>query len=133
LATTFRCTIVTPARQVFDEQIAYASIPAWDGLQGVMQNRAPMVVRLTGGPLRLDAPDGRSRWFYLGDGFAQMKDNNLSLLADEAVPADEALESDAQNALKTAENHPASNPTDALQKQKTITRARTLLQLAQKK
>ena len=31
MAKSFRCRLVTPTASVFDESVAYASVPAWDG------------------------------------------------------------------------------------------------------
>jgi len=86
MADTFRCTIVTPERQVFDEDLAYATIPAHDGQLGVAPGRAPMLVELGYGAatFRLPGPGGEERVIFLGGGFAQMKAGALTLLADEA-------------------------------------------------
>jgi F-type H+-transporting ATPase subunit epsilon len=105
VAQTFQCTLVTPQRQVLDQPVAYASVPAWDGLVGIAPQRAPLLVRLGDGPLRLDLPEdagGQSMWFFVGGGFAQMKDNRLTILADEAVPADEISAETARAALAAA-------------------------------
>ncbi len=39
---TFRCKVVTPTASLLDEPVAYASVPAWDGLFGVLPGRAPI-------------------------------------------------------------------------------------------
>lgn len=131
MATGFRCTVVTPAKQVLDEQVVYASIPAWDGQLGVMQRRAPLMVKLGGGVLRLDYAQGGSRWFYLGGGFAQMKRDTLTLLADEVLAAEEVAADQAEAALKEALVFSPRSEADHARRQRDLSRARAMLRLVQ--
>ena len=86
---SFRCVIVTPEAQVLDESVTQAILPAHDGLLGVLTGRAPLLVKLGLGPLRVDLAGGQRRYFYVEGGVAQMKDNRLTVLTNEATPADE--------------------------------------------
>jgi F0F1-type ATP synthase epsilon subunit len=99
--STFRCRLITPEAQVFDEQATAAVVPAWDGLIGVLPNRAPMVMQMGTGELRVDFPDaggakGGSRAFFVDEGFVQMVENELTILAANAVSAERLTETDAQ-------------------------------------
>ena len=85
MAGAFQCSVVTPEEEVFDGEVAYAAIPAWDGQVGVAPQRAAMLLKLGDGILRLDAPEGAATRFFVGGGIAQMKDNRLMLLSDEAI------------------------------------------------
>ena len=31
MATSFKCTIVTPSESLFDDEVTYVTLPAWDG------------------------------------------------------------------------------------------------------
>jgi F-type H+-transporting ATPase subunit epsilon len=86
--TTFRCSIVTPTAAIFDGPVTYVSLPAWDGQLGVMIGQSPLLSRLGTGTLRLDTPDGSSKWFMVDGGFAQVQDDLLTLLTDAAAPAE---------------------------------------------
>jgi len=130
VAETFRCTLVTPEKQVLDEQVTYASIPAWDGQIGLMHQRAPLLVKLGDGLLRLDVPTGGAKWFFIGGGFAQMKDDKLSIVTGEAAAPEEVVVADAQAALKEAEARVAVTDEDQTKKQRALTRARALIELA---
>ncbi|MCI0365763.1 MAG: F0F1 ATP synthase subunit epsilon [Phycisphaerales bacterium] len=90
MAKTFQCSIVTPVAAVFDDQVMYASFPAWDGQHGMMPGQSPLLTRLGVGSLRLDfpPPDGGSRWFLIDGGFAQVQDGSLTLLTEAATPAE---------------------------------------------
>ena len=85
----FRCVIVTPEQQVLDESLTQAILPAHDGLVGVLTDRAPMLVKLGQGPLRVDLAGGQTQNFYVEGGIAQVKDNRLTILTNEATPAGE--------------------------------------------
>ncbi len=127
---TFQVTVVTPEKQVLDEEAVYASVPAWDGLLGVQTRRAPLLIKVGYGPLRLDLADGSTRTFFAGSGFAQMKNNVLTLLLDEATPADEVSTEQAQAALQEA--LALRGATEALEakRERDLGRARGMLAVA---
>ncbi len=107
MADGFLCTVVTPEAQVFDGKVAYASIPAWDGQVGLMHLRAPMLCKLGDGALRLDPLSGSPRWFFVAGGFAQMKDDRLTIVATQATPADQINSDEAKAAFKAAQSRVA--------------------------
>lgn len=107
-AKTFRCRLVTPAAQVLDEQVTYASVPAWDGLFGVLPGRAPIVAKLGLGELRLEFPDragaqGGERSFLVEDGFVQMVNDRLTILAAKAFPTESLSVTEAEKELAEAD------------------------------
>lgn len=119
---TFRCKLVTPTNSLVDEDVTYASVPAWDGLFGVLPGRAPILARLGVGELRLAFPDaskhgaeGGERSFLVDGGFVQMAGESLTILAERAVAAETLTESDAAAQLKAAESKTV--PADAADRQ----------------
>ena len=80
----FQCVVVTPEQQALDVSARQAIVPAHDGLLGVLSGRAPLVVKLGAGPLRIDKTDGTSVTVLIKGGVAQMRDNRLTVLANEA-------------------------------------------------
>lgn len=83
----FKCVVVTPEEQAFDQTVTQAVVPAHDGLIGILSGRAPILLRIGVGPLRLDLPGGETRHYLIDGGIAQMKDNVLTILTDSATPA----------------------------------------------
>ncbi len=63
----------------------FAVIPADDGQMGILKNQAPVVTRLNPGVLKIETPAGVYRYF-VGGGYAQMKNNQLTVMAEEALP-----------------------------------------------
>jgi F-type H+-transporting ATPase subunit epsilon len=106
----FQCMIVTPEQQALDESATQAIVPAWDGQIGILTDRAPLLVKLGIGPLRIDLAGGRSRTFLIEGGIAQMKDNRLTILTDEATAAEDIDVAAARADFAAAE---AKQPTDA--------------------
>ena len=129
MAENFHCTLVTPERQVLDESVAYASIPAWDGQIGLMHQRAPLLAKLGDGILRLDFAAGGSRWFFVAGGFAQMKADNLTILTQEAVAAEEVVQMNAESDLEKARAISPKSDDDFQHRQRGIKRAESLLEL----
>lgn len=114
MASTFRCRLITPDAQVLDDAATAAVLPLWDGLMGILPGRAPIVTQLGTGQLRVDFPDkgsakGGSRSFYVDEGFAQMVDNTLTILAAYAVGAENLNETDAQAEVSSLNNRNTSN------------------------
>lgn len=103
---TFHCRLVTPDAELISDKVAYASVPAWDGLMGFLPGRAPIVARLGMGELRLDfsaAKGSGSRHYFIDQGFVKMGDGELTILAEKAVPAEQLVEQDAKAELAAAE------------------------------
>lgn len=107
---TFRCRLVTPTEALLDEQVTYASVPAWDGLFGILPGRAPIVARLGLGELTLTFTDGGGSRSYLVDGgFAQMAGGTLTILAERATPTETIVEADAKAELDAASRKTATS------------------------
>ncbi|MCC6579439.1 MAG: F0F1 ATP synthase subunit epsilon [Phycisphaeraceae bacterium] len=130
MADVFQCTLVTPMEQVLSEPVTYASVPCWDGLLGVEPGRAPMLIKLGDGPLRLDFQQGGSRWFFLAGGFAQMVDNKLIVLTPEAIAAEQVVRQDAESGLKEALARAAVSEDDVATRQRAVKRGRCLMEIA---
>jgi F-type H+-transporting ATPase subunit epsilon len=84
----FQCVVVTPEEQALDESASQVILPAWDGEVGILTGRAPLLVKLGVGILRVDAVNGGSRKFAIDGGIAQMKGERLTILTSEAVTAE---------------------------------------------
>ncbi len=104
---TFQCRLVTPTQQLLSEAVVYASIPAWDGLFGVLAGRAPILAKLGTGELTLEFPGsggkGGRRSYAIDGGFVQMSGNLLSILAERAVPSEQLTEGEVEAELRAAE------------------------------
>ncbi len=85
---TFRCSVVTPERVVLEAEARFAALPAHDGEIGILRDRAPLLVKLDVGRLRIETADER-HILYVEGGFAEMVDNRLTVLSEVARRPDE--------------------------------------------
>ena len=128
----FQCVIVTPEQQAFDERITQAIVPAHDGQIGILTDRAPLLVKLGIGPLHLDLAAGQRRTLFIEGGIAQMKDNRLTIVTNEAI---EPSAIDAETARAEFAEATAQRVTDQKShddRQRRLQRARVMQELARK-
>jgi F-type H+-transporting ATPase subunit epsilon len=131
---SFQVTVVTPEQQVLDETVSQVILPAHDGQIGILTGRAPLLVKLGQGPMQLDASGGgkSQRVFYVEGGIAQMKDNRLTVLTQVAIPAGEIKAETARAELAEATAQRITDEKSFDDRQKRMTRARVMQQLATK-
>jgi F-type H+-transporting ATPase subunit epsilon len=130
MATPFHCSLVTPERSVLEADVVYADLPAHDGQLGVLNNRAPLLVKLGVGKLRLQMPDGATRRFVLDGGFAQMNRNHLILLCERAYTAEEVNADDANRRLTEAQALPSADSRQRDKRNHDLAVAKQLIELA---
>jgi len=126
---SFKCVVVTPEQQVLDETISQATLPAHDGQVGILTGHAPLLVKLGTGALQIELAGGQKRSFFVDGGVAQMKDNNLTILSTEAIPASEI---NAETARAEYAEAAARVPTDdktRTDRQHQMTRAKAMQDL----
>ena len=101
MAETFHCSVVTPERAVLETDASSAVFPAHDGEIGILPRRSALLCRLGIGVLRVETGEETHR-FFIDGGFAQMVDNRLTLLTEQARGADEIELDTARQALEDA-------------------------------
>lgn len=103
-------SIVAPDREVFNGAAESLRAPGADGSFQVLEGHAPMIAAIETGPLFVD-PEGGSRIaFATSGGFVEVMDDQVTVLAETAEPADEIdterareAESRAQQRLEESE------------------------------
>lgn len=122
-----QCSVITPERQVLETPAASVVIPAHDGLIGILRGRAPLLCELGIGVLRVDSEE-----YFVDGGFAQVLDNNVTILTERAAAADKVDRAEAEAALTEAQQMPSSDLRSAEARRKAMTRAKVRLKLASK-
>ena len=130
MAGTFHLSVVTPEREVLALEARFVAFPAYDGEMGILAQRAPLLAKLGAGLLRVDEAGGGKRQLFIASGFAQMVDNKLTLLTQEAFEPEKVTAELAKSALAAAVKLP--NHTDAQHQRRdhATARARTMAHLA---
>jgi F-type H+-transporting ATPase subunit epsilon len=126
----FQCVLVTPEEQLINEPVGQAILPAHDGLVGILTDRAPLLVKLGTGPLRVDLANGQRRYFFLDGGVAQMKDNRLTIISTQAMPASEIDAEAARAEYNEAVARKATDANAAKDREQAMARAKAKQQVA---
>ena len=129
MAKTFHCTVITPERPVLEREATFVAFPAFDGEMGVLPHRAPILAKLGAGELRVESPEGNAA-FFINGGFAQMVDDKLTLLTEEAKPKAELDSAKAQQELAAALALPATDDSQSQTRERAVSRARALARVA---
>lgn len=123
----FTCTVVTPEAEVFSGEVSYVAIPGVDGSLGVQSSHAPLLTQLGFGVLRLETVDAGTKSIFVGGGFAEVKDNKVTLLTNEAKPVDKLKRDEAQSALEEALELPSNTQAEQERKARQVDRARGMV------
>jgi F-type H+-transporting ATPase subunit epsilon len=125
-----QCVVVTPERTVLDEAVAFVAVPVHDGELGLLPGHTPVIARLGYGALRIRGAGGAERVFFVDGGFAQFRDDVLSVLTQRSIPVAEIDGPAAAKELDEARAVVARTPEEQAAKAAAIDRARALLRLA---
>ena len=98
---TLQLEMVTPERVALKGQAEFIVLPAFQGEMGILPDHAPFLVRLKPGEVRV-TENGEVKNFAVSGGFAEIKDNVVSLFAETAELAGEIDAERAQQALERA-------------------------------
>jgi len=124
----FHLSIIPPERAVLETDASFVAFPAWDGEVGILHGRAPLLFKLGVGRLRAETPEGE-QLFYVDGGFAQMVEERLTILTQQAKRPQEIDRAAAERALAQARETPAPNADAVAARQRAVERARAQLRL----
>ena len=95
--------IVSPEKLLLSKEVEMVVIPASEGDIGVLPNHSPMIVLLRGGTIAIyEGGQVTSRLFVTG-GFAEITQERCTVLADEAVPAEDLSRAEGERRLGEAQ------------------------------
>ena len=103
MAITVHCDIVSADESLFSGLFEMVVATGSMGELGVTAGHAPLLSDLRPGPVRLVKQNGEEEIYYLSGGYLEVQPNNISILADTAVRANDIDEAAAAEAVKDAE------------------------------
>jgi len=130
VAGTFQLSVVTPEREVLALEARFAALPAFDGEMGILAHRAPLLTQLGSGALRIESADGSKRVLFVHGGFAQMVDDKLTLLTEEAREPGSVDRATVEKSLAEATTMADRSEPAFEKKRRALERARALRRLA---
>lgn len=111
MAEKLHFNLVSPERQLMSADVDAVDIPGSEGWMGVLPNHAPLMATLAPGMVRIRNGSEESRFFVRG-GFAEISPSGLTVLAEEALPAEELNAAAIAQHIKNAEEDVADADSD---------------------
>lgn len=103
MALTVDCDIVSAEQEIFKGRVEMLVVTGFLGDLGIMPGHAPLLTELKPGPVRLVTCGGEEEVFYVSGGFLEVQPNQIKILADTALRADDINEVEAEEAKRQAE------------------------------
>ena len=101
---SLQISILTPQRPFWNGQAEEIILPTDTGEMGVLKNHAPIITGLDVGAMLVRTNQEWSSYAIMG-GFALVKQNQVTILANEAEASDKINAEEAQNAFEAAKQN----------------------------
>lgn len=102
MSKTLRLEIVTPEAKTYSEDVDMVTLPGDQGEMGIYPMHVALMTQLVAGEISV-RKDGRDYYLAIGEGFAEITGERVSILTDMAIKADDIDEASAEEARKRAE------------------------------
>jgi F-type H+-transporting ATPase subunit epsilon len=129
---TLTLELVTPEKVAWSAPADFVVLPAYQGEMGVLPGHQSFLVQLTPGEVRV-TDKGQVKRFAISGGFAEIKEDTISLFAETAELSDQIDAERARQALEKAKAEvvkPGMDPLQLLQMEAAIRRAQVRLRVS---
>jgi len=127
----FHCEVLTPEKGLCSLNTVSVVFPSSDGQVGILGGRAPMVARVGAGPLTVFLPDESRECYYIAGGFAQMREDRLTILAEECIPVEQLDREKAWDEIQKAKARQATTRDEIGERSEAIRIGRVKFRLSQ--
>ena len=103
MANTLKLEIVTPSAVVYSEDVSLVALPGRQGDMGIYPKHVPLMTKVAAGEVEVTR-DGQKEMLAVGEGFAEVTGDRVSILTDMAALEADIDEAKAEEALKAAED-----------------------------
>ena len=111
-AMTVNLNVVSAEEELFSGRIESLQITGSEGELGIMPGHAPLLTSLKPGMARIVKYGGEEEVIYLSGGMLEVQPNNVTVLADIAVRADDLEEQAVLEAKQRAEENKNAHGAD---------------------
>jgi F-type H+-transporting ATPase subunit epsilon len=111
MADKLHFNLVSPEKELMSADVDQVDIPGTEGWIGVLPNHSPLMTTLAPGMVRVKTGSDEQRIFVRG-GFAEISPSGLTVLAEEAMKAEDLDAAAIAQRLKNAEEDLADADTD---------------------
>jgi len=98
----FAFDLVSPERQLMSTEVDVVSAPGAEGDFGVYAGHAPMITTLRSGVVEIEGAEGGNQRIYIAGGLAQVTNDRMVVLAEEAVMVADLSRDDLQQRIQNA-------------------------------
>ncbi len=132
---TFSLKIIASDRIFYDGRCKNLILPAPDGEKGILANHENMVIAVNVGIAKMQIGEGQWTEIAVGDGFAEIVNNRVTILVDTAERPEEIDIRRAEEAKERAEEQlrQKQSTQEYYQTQASLARAMNRLKLSQEK
>lgn len=102
MAETFGFELVSPEKLLLSVQAEQVVVPGEAGDFGVLPGHAPVISTLRNGIIEVTGADGKIERIFVSGGFAEVANDKLTVLAEEATPVGQIDRAKTEAALKDA-------------------------------
>ncbi len=102
MAGNLKLEIVTPEEKTFSEEVDMVTLPGVEGEMGIYPNHIPLMTQIAAGEV-VARVGNQEHYLAVGEGFVKVTGDNVSILTDMAIDADNIDEAKAEEARKKAE------------------------------
>ena len=74
--------IITPEKKLFTGEVKLVQVPGSSGSFEILNNHAPIISTLDEGKIKIISPEGETKFFDIGGGVIEAKQNNIIILAE---------------------------------------------------
>jgi F-type H+-transporting ATPase subunit epsilon len=114
MADTFLLQLVSPERQLVEEQVTEVQVPALDGYIGVLPGHAPLLSELKPGGVLTYHANGKENVVAVYGGFVEVLQDRVRILADGADHGSEIDKAAALEQLRIANEQMANLHSEAI-------------------
>jgi F-type H+-transporting ATPase subunit epsilon len=127
---SLRIRVIAPDRTVWDGTGQEIILPSTTGLMGILKGHAPLLTALDIGTLRIRSESGDWSPIALMGGFAEIENNQITILVNEAQKASDINAEEADKALAeaTTRMNNASTKKEKIEANLLLKRARARVQ-----
>lgn len=125
------CQVITPEKTLFEKTVDFVALPLFDGELGVLPGRSPLLGRLGYGELRVRAA-GAAESYFIDGGFAQVRDNTVTVLTSRAIPAAQIDAAQSAQRLEAELEKPAVGDEAEAEKTKAVARLRAMVRISKR-
>lgn len=130
MAKTFHAQLLTPNGPEFEGEIIGMKVPGTDGNFEMLYNHAPIISTLTYGRVEVHTADDKIITFAVSGGFVEMNNNDVTLLAEEAIEAEKIDVGKAKEELEKAKKALQEKVDDRAVAENAVKRADNLIKTA---